>query len=247
MQKAKSPPQEGQPNDTGHAASRNHDLLSVGDGRREIDRVELRLGGRPAGRGDSVVDPRALAQPVEPGRRTAPATSIDQRASAEQASRGVGTGCTGVIGGGAAAPAAAEMSVEQEEAARRPGRRRRKAGGATAPRSGRPCLPSYNEAVYARVSPPSRRRRLAPVTDWVTISALASAGRDTRARRCARSRRSARPTGQRGSPSGRCSAAQRPLLVQSHPRIPPQGRLLQDDAWLNASAEQGAALVTDEG
>src|SRR6478672_563024 len=46
-------------------ASRDDDLLAVGDWRGEVDRVELRLGGRPPGGCDRVVNPRSRAESIE--------------------------------------------------------------------------------------------------------------------------------------------------------------------------------------
>jgi hypothetical protein len=83
------------------------------------------------------------------------------------------------------------------------------------------------------------------MADWVTISALASAGGTlVLAGVTVASVRSANRAARVAEQS--LLAAQRPLLVQSRVDDPPQKVGFQDDVWLVAPGGQGAARATDE-
>jgi hypothetical protein len=84
------------------------------------------------------------------------------------------------------------------------------------------------------------------VADWVTISALASAGGTlVLAGVTVTSVRSANRAARVAEQS--LLAAQRPLLVQSRLDDPPQKIGFFDDVWLHAVGGAGAALATDDG
>ncbi|HEY2353975.1 MAG TPA: hypothetical protein VGH79_03640 [Gaiellaceae bacterium] len=83
------------------------------------------------------------------------------------------------------------------------------------------------------------------MADWVTISALASAGGTlVLAGVTVASVRSANRAARVAEQS--LLAAQRPLLVQSRVDDPPQKVGFQDDVWLVAPGGQGAAKATDD-
>src|SRR5262245_31331397 len=83
------------------------------------------------------------------------------------------------------------------------------------------------------------------MADWVTISALASAGGTlVLAGVTVASVRSANRAARVAERS--LLAAQRPLLVPARVDDPPQKVSFQDDVWLVAPGGQGAALATDE-
>jgi len=83
------------------------------------------------------------------------------------------------------------------------------------------------------------------MADWVTISALASAGGTlVLAGVTVASVRSANRAARVAELS--LLAGQRPLLVPSRTDDPPQKIGFQDDVWLYAPGGQGAALATDE-
>ena len=83
------------------------------------------------------------------------------------------------------------------------------------------------------------------MADWVTISALASAGGTlVLAGVTVTSVRSANRAARVAELS--LMAAQRPLLVNSRPDDPPQKVGFHDDVWLHAGGGQGAARATDE-
>ena len=83
------------------------------------------------------------------------------------------------------------------------------------------------------------------MADWVTISALASAGGTlVLAGVTVASVRSANRAARVAEMS--LLAAQRPLLVQSRTDDLPAERRLSDDVWLYAPGGQGAAVATDD-